>query len=161
MSLRQLPHLIRRFWGSIRAQRPGPQAQAQVAAELGAQASTLFFAQPAMDQAHAFRVARRVAGAAANRADLVRAALLHDVGKTAARLGIVGRSIASLLAMLHLPAPERMRRYLDHGPAGATLLVAVGESGIVVAFARQHHESQAPPGVDPADWATLRIADHE
>jgi hypothetical protein len=158
---RHLPHLVRRFFGSFAARRPSPAQQQWVADRLDGAAARLFFAQDALDQAHAVVTARRVARAAPGRDDLVRAALLHDVGKTISGLGVMGRSIASLLAIAHLPAPSRMRQYLDHGRIGAEVLGGVGESALTVAFARSHHDPGAPAGIASADWETLRSADAE
>lgn len=161
MNLRHLPHLARRFFGSLAARRPSPAEQHWVAGRIGGEVARLFFAQDALDQAHAVAAARRVERAAPGRDDLVRAALLHDVGKAAAGLGVIGRTVASLLAIAHLPAPGRMRQYLDHGRIGAELLSGVGESALTVAFARSHHDRSAPPGIAAADWETLYRSDGE
>ena len=161
MRLGDLPHLTRRFFGSWRAGWPTPQQQRFVTTVLDGPAAQLFFAQAAMDQTHAVAVASAVSAAAPGRSDLVRAALLHDVGKTTSGLGVIGRSLASVLAILRLPTPGRLGGYLKHGPRGADLLAASGESGIVVAFARHHRSSQPPSGVSATDWAVLRRADHE
>lgn len=158
MTLRDLPHLVRRFVGSLSARRPGPHDQAFAASVLAPSAASRFFAQAPMDQGHALRCARAVEAVAPGRTDLLRAALLHDVGKAASGLGVVGRSVASLAAITHLPRSGRMQRYLDHGRIGAAWLAADGEPEIVVAFAAGHHGAP-PAGVDPADWALLQDAD--
>ena len=161
MSPRSLPHLVRRFFRSLTARRPPPTDQVFIASELKGGSAHLFAAQSAMDQAHALRTARIVAAKAPGRSDLVRAALLHDVGKTHAGIGVVGRSCASLLAIAHIPVTSRMRSYLNHAVLGATDLAGSGESGIVLTFAREHHTAIAPTGTDEADWAVLRMADDE
>lgn len=157
---RDIPHLVRRFFGSFRARRPDPEAQSMVAAALSDGEAELFWAQPVVDQAHAVRVARRLRAVAPDRDDLLPAALLHDVGKQDARLGTVGRSMATLCAMVGLPRTRRMRRYLDHAAVGADELRSVGSAPVTVAFAAHHHETAAE-GVDPKTWALLREADHE
>lgn len=121
----------------------------------------MFFDQQAIDQHHALSVARRAAEAAPNRPDLVLAALLHDIGKRHSSLGISARVAASLLTITRLPVIGRWRLYLDHGRLGADDLTAAGAPPLAVAFARDHHRGEAPAGVDPADWATLRRADGE
>jgi len=161
MNLRDLPHLGRRFFRSLRVRRPGPAAQQWVATHLHGEAARLFFAQSAMDQAHAVDIAHRVERAAPGRGDLVRAALLHDVGKNSSRLGVAGRTAASLLAITHLPTSGRMRDYLEHGRLGATALGALGETPLTVAFARSPHDPRAPAGIGPEDWETLHSADAE
>lgn len=161
VTLRSLPHLIRRFFRSLVARRPDPADQLFIASVLHGPVAQLFALLPAMDQTHSVRTARRVTEAEPGRFDLVRAALLHDVGKAHAGMGILGRSVSSLLAMFHLPVTARMRVYLDHGRLGSVDLVSSGETGIVVAFADGHKSASAPPGIDPADWALLRRADDE
>ncbi len=161
MTIADLPHLARRFFRSIGARGLSPTEQRRVAATLEDAAARLYFAQAPMDQAHGLTVAETVSAAAPGRRDLFRAALLHDVGKSASGLRVSGRTVASLLAIARLPVSSRMRRYLDHGPIGAAMLDAVGESDIVVAFARDHRSHLPPRGVAPDDWATLRRADQD
>jgi putative nucleotidyltransferase with HDIG domain len=161
MRFTDLPHLTRRFFASLGARWPTPLDQSWVAERLDTAAAARFFAQDPIDQIHAVAVAHRVVAAAPGRDDLVRAALLHDVGKGESRLGVTGRTVASVLALLRLPAPGRMRRYLDHAALGANTLRELDADPLTVAFARWHHESQAPQGVTVSDWETLRRADDE
>lgn len=160
MRVRDLPHLVRRFFRSTAARWPSPEEQIFVGHQLTDRAAVLFFAQQPMDQAHAIRVARRVATRTPERRDLIRAALLHDIGKAATRLGVLRRSVASLLAIVHLPRPRAMQQYLDHGTIGADLLTGIEADPVVIAFAAHHHQG-VPAGVDPGDWAILCDADHE
>lgn len=161
MRLRHLPHLARRFFGSLHARRPRPGDQLFIATLLRGGAARLFAAQQPMDQQHALDVARRVARDAPQRHDLMRAALLHDVGKAHSHLGVIGRSVASLLAIAGIPARGRFAAYLDHGRLGAADLAAAGESGITLGFAAHHHDAEPPDTTDRNDWATLRAADSE
>jgi len=152
-------HLIRRFFGSVRARRPAPAEQAWVASLLTDPEAVLFWAQPGVDQRHALDVARRAAAAGAP-SGVVTAALLHDVGKRHSATGIVARSLASVAALLHLPVRGRWRTYLEHGSLGAIDLEAAGSDPLTVAFARHHH-GRRPDSV-PADlWDTLSQADDE
>jgi putative nucleotidyltransferase with HDIG domain len=154
----RLAHLVRRFFGVLGAAPLSPAEQAEAAALLRPAETGPFWGQPVADQRHALEAARIVAGLAPGRRDLARAALLHDVGKRHSRLGILGRSLASGLELVHLPSPGRLGRYLDHGPEGAAELEALGAEPIVVAFAGHHH-GEPPPGVDPSDWAVLAASD--
>lgn len=120
----------------------------------------MFGEQQVIDQAHALRCARRVQSVAAGRSDLIQAALLHDVGKRHSRLGVTGRVVASLSSRLRLPMNSRMRSYLDHGRLGATDVTSLDLPRIVAAFAG-HDEDLPPTGIDPEDWAHLRLADGE
>jgi putative nucleotidyltransferase with HDIG domain len=155
-----LGHLVRRFRSSLQARRPGAADQEWVAGILSRPASTVFFSQPSADQAHGIRAGRHVAEASPNRADLITAALLHDVGKRVSRLGTVGRSLATAFGFLRLPMPARMRRYLDHGVIGAAELSSLRMPEIVVAFA-EHHHGPRPEGIAPDDWDLLLGADDE
>lgn len=120
--------------------------------------SAVFWMQPTADQRHAFNAARRVQRFAPDRRDLMRAALLHDVGKRHSGLGLVGRSLASALAKLGGSPSGRMAAYLDHGALGAAELERLGCEPVVVAFARHHHEGRVPE-VPEADWRLLELAD--
>lgn len=151
-------HLVRRFVSSLVARRPSPDDQALIAGILGSGEARLFWSQPVIDQAHALDVARVVL--AHGRPDLAAAALLHDVGKRHASLGVIGRSIASALCLMRLPVRGRYSRYLDHAEAGANDLAQAGSAPHVVEFARSHHGDR-PPGFDATDWELLVAADNE
>jgi putative nucleotidyltransferase with HDIG domain len=155
---RRLRHLVRRFFEVLAARRPTPAEQLEAAALLRPAEAALFWDQPVADQRHGLESARTVAARLPDRPDLIRAALLHDVGKRHARLGVVGRSVASALELAHLPAPGRFHRYLAHGPLGAAELERAGAEEIVVAFAAAHHDRR-PPQIDPVDWQILADAD--
>ena len=149
-----MPHLVRRFFGFVVGRPLTPAEQAIVASELRPELALLFFGQRPEDQRHAFTVAEAVR----DRPELVEAALLHDVGKTATGLGAVGRSLATIWAVTRLPMPSTWRRYLDHGPIGADLVRAGGAGDMAVAFAR-HHPGTPPAGIDPSGWRRLEAAD--
>jgi hypothetical protein len=129
-----------------------------VAARLRRAEGSLFWGQSAPDQRHALDSARAVAAARPERADLERAALLHDVGKRHAGLGAVGRSLATGFRLLHLPTRGRWAAYLAHAQAGAADLAVAGAEPVVVAFARHHHGPR-PGDIGPADWELLCRAD--
>ncbi len=112
------------------------------------------------DQRHAYRAARFAEQRSPQRPDLVRAALLHDVGKRHARLGILGRVLASLLRQLRLEGYGRVAVYLDHPAIGAAELEETGAEPLVVEFALHHH-GKRPRTIHPDDWAVLFAADHE
>lgn len=158
-NLRDLPHLARRFFGVLRAAPLRPGEQARIAGWLHPSEAKLFWDQAPADQRHAFDVAMTVATARPGDAELVKAALLHDVGKRHVRLGAFGRSLATLMEMARLPLPARYRRYREHGALGAEDLVGIGLSGIIVEFARRH-PGPAPHGVEPSRWQALLAADN-
>ncbi len=159
-SWRQLRHLSGRFFAVLAARPPGPREQTEVAGLLRPEERRLFWDQPAADQRHGLESARRVLRAAPGRRDLARAALLHDVGKRHARLGPLGRVLASVAALARLPQRGRVAAYLDHGALGAEELAAAGAEPVVVEFARHHH-AERPPAFPPEAWALLQRADAE
>jgi putative nucleotidyltransferase with HDIG domain len=117
----------------------------------------LYLSQPLTDQRHGIDSARFVV-AGGGTAEAVAAALFHDVGKRHARLGVLGRTAATLLSRLGLPAPGRLGVYLDHGELGAKEIAELGFGPLVVDFARHHHGSR-PATISQADWDLLVAAD--
>lgn len=115
-----------------------------------------FFGQPPADQRHGFAAALHVASRVPDRPDLVRAALLHDIGKRHAGLGAVGRVFVSLALGMHLPLTPRLALYRDHGLLAAAEMA--GEEPVVVDFARHHHGDR-PPSIPAGEWELLRAAD--
>lgn len=118
----------------------------------------LFFDQPMADQRHGYEAALSVVAAVGPGGDLVVAALVHDVGKRHSRLGVVGRSLASLLIKLRLPIPARARMYRDHGIVGARELAHVGAPSLAIDFALHHHGPR-PVSIPMGTWDILNAAD--
>jgi putative nucleotidyltransferase with HDIG domain len=131
---------------------------AQAEGWLGAGEAPAFFDQPVPDQRHGLEAARYIAGRAPDRPDLIRAALLHDIGKRHSRLGALTRSLVSAWVKLGGKAWGRGASYLDHGSIGAAELEAAGAESLVVEFARHHHRSR-PAMIDEGDWQLLRESD--
>lgn len=130
------------------------------------------------DRRHGLAVARRAAEALGNAdgagvpTNALAAALLHDAGKSQSRLGILGRSAATLLA-----AGAGRRRlaswrvaggwraeagqYAAHDELGGDLLAAAGSDPVTVAWAREHHRPPSEWSLDPALAAVLKAADDD
>lgn len=125
---------------------------------LGPETVDVFFAQDVPDQRHGYNAALTVVAAGVRDTEVVVTALLHDVGKRHARLGIIGRSVASVLILLGLPLSERMETYRDHGMVAARELAALSVPSLVVDFAIHHH-GERPPTIDIATWELLIAAD--
>ncbi len=155
-ALRQLWHLITRFFGVVTSRPLGPKAQESVSRALGAQESVVFWDQQAIDQRHAYEVARRVAARIGWAHAGVAAALLHDIGKRHSRLGAIERSMATVAGVVHLPMPQRWETYRDHGEIGASDLEAIAAHPLAVAFAR----GEPTRGVDTEIWGVLQAADN-
>ncbi len=106
------------------------------------------------DQWHGLRVLRTLQAAGHTHPDLLTAALLHDVGKTAMPISIWERSLVVLTGwLLPRPAaawgqsePRGWRRPFavrtQHPAWGAALAEAAGSSPLVVALIHRH---QDPP----------------
>ena len=146
-----------RFFGTVASRRLSPAEQAWVNRMLPPGLAPLFWQQAAIDQRHAYEVARRTEGSlGANKAALT-AALLHDVGKRHSRAGAVGRSLATIMDALRLPLPSDWRRYRDHEQLGAEELAARGADPLTVAFAGGHRP--ADDQVETGVWNALIAAD--
>jgi hypothetical protein len=146
-------HLARRFLGYVTSNPPNSDELDTVRTQLGADLFDLFIMMNPQDQRHAIEVAHRVEDDA-----LVEAALLHDVGKSAAQVGAVGRSFTTIASAISIPVSGSWDLYLDHGEIGASMLEAAGADTITIAFAR-FHPGPPPPGVSPAQWHSLEEAD--
>jgi putative nucleotidyltransferase with HDIG domain len=153
----ELPHLARRFVASVRARPPSDDDERWAVGWLSAAEAELWRSQAAVDRAHTIAVARRVleacGGTGEDGAPVPRwqmaAALLHDVGKAEARLGVAGRTTATVLELVGVRrAPGRLGRYLHYTEVGAVRLAAVGADERVVAWAREHHRP-------PARWSAV------
>ena len=126
----------------------------------------------AADQRHVLAVARRVAhdlGAGAGRPVLA-AALLHDIGKLASRLGTYGRVIATLsiraagrdIAAAWVETGGFTRRvglYAQHEELGAEMLTLAGSDPLTIALVREHSFAPDDRTTPTAPAAALRAAD--
>lgn len=152
-----LGHLTFRFFEVLSA-RPLREAEAQeVRSWLTPAQSWLFFSQSGADQRHGYQAAL-IARSAGLDVVGVKAAVLHDVGKRHARLGVFGRTFASLAIKARLPLSRRWRLYRDHGGIGSWELEALRSEPLVVEFARHHH-GRRPPGIPAETWDILQHAD--
>lgn len=151
-------HLVARFVDVALARSLRSTERNQVAQWLEPELRRLFFAQPPADQRHGYRAAQVVLGSGSDDHDLVVAALLHDVGKRHSRLGLFGRSLASVMIRLGLPMPRRVRTYRDHGVIGAQELAKASAPGLAVDFAMHHHGAR-PESIPAQRWALLKKAD--
>ncbi len=152
-----LGHLSGRFIDVLFATALDAAERAAVETWLDSGQAWVFFSQPDPDQRHGFRAAL-VAIAGGGEMDVIRAALLHDVGKRHARLAVLGRTIATIAIRLGLPLTTRWRLYRDHGETAASELESLGCEGVIVDFARHHH-GQRPLGIPTDTWNLLQLAD--
>ena len=153
-----MSHLVRRFFDVLLARELTANEQKAVRHWLSADLANLFFEQPVADQRHGYHAALLVVAQGARDDQLIEAALLHDVGKRHSGLGVVGRSLASVLIAIGAPLTSRVERYRDHGLIGAQELARAGASRLAVEFAA-HHPNERPQGFDEKAWSVLGNAD--
>lgn len=150
-------HLVARFADVVTARALEPNERAEVRSWLKSDTEMEgFFAQSDADQRHGLASARAVETEVRGRIELVRAALLHDIGKRHSHLGVLSRSAASAAIRLGAPLSARWELYRDHGALSAAELA--GAELIVVEFARHHH-GHRPETISPGDWELLTWAD--
>ena len=153
-----LSHLARRFFDTLFSRALLSSEIAAIDDWLSTEESAVFYSQSVVDQRHGYHAARSVIAAGVGDTTTIRAALLHDIGKRNARIGILRRSIASLLIGLGWPMTERMALYRDHGEIGSRELADLGCEPLVVEFALRHHRAR-PLSINAATWHILQTAD--
>jgi hypothetical protein len=135
----------RRFFGTL-CPRLSSTDLAEARSVLGPAAMPLFAQMSRADQWHALKVYRRIRQAGYSDSDLLRAALLHDAGKSAAPLSVWHRVLVDLgetfwpraLDRITASGPRGLRRTLAvgrrHSEIGAGQAAAAGLSSRVVAL---------------------------
>jgi putative nucleotidyltransferase with HDIG domain len=158
-SVHELGHLVHRFWWMLRAKPPPPADEAWACEQLRPAEAALWRRQHPVDRRHTLAVAHRLLTERPDAPEwVVAAALLHDVGKAEAPLGVPGRTVATVLELCGArSAPGRLGRYLSYAERGAELLESAGAAPEVVAWARQHHEAPSSWTV-PAEWGQALVA---
>ncbi|HEV3452268.1 MAG TPA: hypothetical protein VG869_13865 [Acidimicrobiia bacterium] len=172
-------HLARRFVGALRPGGPRPGDVAWVGGVLEDEERTLWSRMASHDRRHSVLVARRVERAlagtdAAGDPRWLAAALLHDVGKLDAGLGVLGRVGATLAggAAGHEWAEtwstrrgitRRVGLYLRHGELGATRIRVAGGREEAARWAAAHHTPAAwsETGIPPEVVDALVAADDD
>lgn len=121
-------HLVRRFLWSVRGRVPGGDDRELAETVLSAREMRLWSSMQAMDRSHSLMVLarRRRLDPPPDRHEEA-AALLHDVGKTASRLGLFARVFATLLG----PRTWRMRLYHVHDPLGLEMLRGTSDPEVI------------------------------
>ena len=157
-------HLVARFFRSLRPSTPTAADDAWAATFLTPSEQALYLAMPPVDRRHAIDGARSVARSVAEpaRNDAVEAALVHDVGKRHAHLGVLGRSVATAIGWV-VPSETRraslagssgwrgrVGRYLRHDVVGADEVAAAGGSDLAVAWTAYHHRPDRFASLCPA-----------
>jgi hypothetical protein len=157
-------HLTVRFVGSLWPFGPSAKRIAWAETLLQPGEASVWRRMPRADRRESIAVARRVAAelTATDPAtdDVLAAALLHDVGKSEARLGAVGRALATVAGAAAGHGMARawqqqggVRRryglYLRHADVGAGMLQMADARRVAIEWAEHHHR--------PERWNTLSI----
>jgi len=116
----------------------------------------LYLQMDVRDRDHACVVAKALLRSLPDASDkLIRAALLHDIGKSAARYNPVERIFVHLYTPKNLPAQPRLgglrgtwQRRLHHAAYGAELILNAGGDPEVAEIVRRHHK---PDGHEDAE----------
>jgi hypothetical protein len=149
------PHLVRRFFATLLA-RVDPITLSALDNVLSPAERRLFLTMVEADQQHSLDLCDRLCRDGHDNPDLLRAALLHDVGKASGRLPIMYRVAYTMSAMvsprltrwLGRPDPDGWRRpfYLaaHHPEIGAAAALRAGSSARVVGLIAGHSK----PGSD-------------
>ncbi|HEX9505657.1 MAG TPA: HD domain-containing protein [Acidimicrobiia bacterium] len=175
----KLAHLSQRFVRALWPAPPRADDLAWAASILTPAAMGEFRRLPNHDQRHALGVARAVQTALAGSADAdderwLSAALLHDIGKLDARLGVYGRVVATVSGAVagrrmadawsqRCGLTRRIGLYLRHPELGASRIRLAGGPEEAARWAEAHHapESWETLGLPPPVVAALDAADND
>ena len=168
-------HYVRRFFTSLSRRPPIPEDEAWAESLVSAAEYALFARLSNTDRRHLVQGARLVAVELPAEADRVwvQAALLHDVGKFDADLGVFGRVGATVAAATVGDATVRgwagrpgrrghLGTYQCHDDIGAAEIRAAGgpEEAAVWSEIHHHPDQFADATIPPAILRVLDAADH-
>lgn len=143
------------FWQELWARPLSAQAWRHVAAHLTPAELALFRRFARSDQVHSYRVMQTLLAAGHDDPHLLKAALLHDVGKTRVRLYVWDRVLVVLgkalfpgkMAVWGQKRPSGWRKAFvvkaNHAAWGAALAEQAGSDPAVVALIRYHQDDVA------------------
>lgn len=166
--------LTARAWRALRKDPENEAERAWALSLLEPSEYAIWIRQPVYDRRHSVRVARRVEARLegtphARDPRWLAAALMHDVGKTAAGLSALGRAVATLVnrfvdletarrwAGSRRAGLSRVGTYLIHGEVGARLIRAAGGREEIAAWSEVHQGGGvgSAAGIPPAVVAAL------
>jgi hypothetical protein len=158
-------HLVRRTRVSLKGRVPEPADEAWAAGILCPAELQLWRQMSDVDRSHAIEVARGACRRLGQPVpdEVATAALLHDVGKLDADLGVPGRILATVISPIvparWAPRLGRIGCQLRYNEIGSGLLADAGSERMVVAWAREHHWPPDRWTVDRRIGQVLRDAD--
>ena len=127
----EIAHLAKRFVLNLMPSQVHEIERQWVHSVLSQDESALWNNMMVQDRRHSVMVGRRFVKhrPIATQSEIA-GALLHDVGKSVARLGTFGRVIATLVG----PRTNRFRQYHDHEQIGATMLRSIGSDDLTISM---------------------------
>ncbi|MEI7966235.1 MAG: hypothetical protein WCH94_01430 [Actinomycetota bacterium] len=127
----KIAHLAKRFVLNLVPSQVHEIERQWVHSVLSQDESALWNNMMVQDRRHSVMVGRRFVKhrPTATQSEIA-GALLHDVGKSVARLGTFARVIATLVG----PRTNRFRQYHDHESIGATMLRSVGSNELTISM---------------------------
>lgn len=173
--MRRVLYRVRQFLGSLWLQIT-PDEQSELSRWLPPQAVAIFLQMTPRDQRHSLNVLQRVQQAAPDQPDLLAAALLHDVAKTAHSGRRVRLHHRVLVVLMNAARPGWVQQvaradpdswrypfylHLHHPELGARLAEQAGCSALTVELIRRHQEKLTHAPRDEAErlLALLHAAD--
>lgn len=177
--MRRQTHLVRRFLGALSPFSPRRRDVEWVAGILNDREWEAWRRMPRHDRRHSVRVARAVEAALAatpyaGDPRWIEAALLHDIGKLDARLGVLGRVAATLAGAaaghdmaeawsFRRGVTRRFGLYLRHPQLGADRIRMCGGSPEAARWAEAHQDPDrfAATGIPALVVAALAGADDD
>jgi hypothetical protein len=100
------------------------------------------------DRRHSVMVGRRFVKQRPNALNSeIAGALLHDVGKSAARLGTFARVLATLVG----PRTSRFRQYHDHEAIGAAMLRSINSDELTISMVEGSCAAELKEALNKAD----------
>jgi len=154
---------FKQFWQGVTAPPLTAVAQADIAARLTPAEQALFQRYSRSDQWHTYRVMKTLQASGQYQPPLLKAALLHDVGKSCVDLSAWERS---WIVLVEIVWPRKAAAWGEYEPAGwrrpfvvkaqhpawgAEMAAAAGSSPLVVELIRRHQDKGAKIAVTVAD----------
>ena len=156
-------HLVGRFFGALRAAVADDEVR-KLAEHLSRSELQLFRSMTLADQRHSLDLFYRLRRDGHDHPDLLRAALLHDVGKVSGSLPLAYRVVFSLVAMVSVPGarwladgrrPRAFRPFYVaayHAALGAQAASSAGSNPTVTRLIAGH----GAPGIDRLSFLLYR-----
>jgi len=144
----KIAHLTKRFVLSLAPSQVHEIERQWVHSMLTPNEFDLWNKMMAQDRKHSVLVARRFEKERPTSTQQeIAGALLHDVGKSASRLGTLTRVLATIVG----PRTARLRQYHEHEAIGAAMLQSIGSDEITVLMVEGSCTGELKEALDRAD----------